>query len=241
MKCPSKMFNVAPTKRRSRLGMTLIEVMVALAMFSAIGALIYGGFSQTSRAKQVLGAQLDRYHELRVGMERMVRELSMAYMSTHYNPLSSLRTMRTTFIGKASGFGDRIDFTAVSHTRIYRDAKESDQEEISYFVTDDAKGDTKVLARRVQARPDDKPEEGGRIEVLISDVLEFELEYLDQASWEWVETWDAVQGSGQTNRLPAQVRIKVTVPGVDGKKKREVFGTRAILPMTWAFNHANYL
>lgn len=229
------------TRARRQRGMTLIEVMVALAMFAAVGALLYGGFSQTSRAKQVLNTQLDRYHELRVGLERMVRELSMAYMSTHYNPLSSLRTMRTTFIGKDSGFGDRIDFTAVSHTRVYRDAKESDQEEISYFITDDAKGEKKVLARRVQARPDDKPEEGGRIEVLISDVLDFELEYLDQASWEWVESWDAVQGSGQTNRLPAQVKIRVTIPGVGGKTKREVFGTRAILPMTWAFNHANYL
>jgi general secretion pathway protein J len=228
-------------RAHTRRGMTLIEVMVALAMFASIGALIYGGFSQTSRAKQVLNGQLDRYHELRVGLERMVRELSMAYMSTHYNPLSSLRTMRTTFIGKDSGFGDRIDFTSVSHTRVYRDAKESDQNEISYFVTDDAKDDDKkVLARRVQSRPDDKPEEGGRIEVLISDVLDFEIEYLDQATWEWVESWDAVQGSGQTNRLPAQVKIRVTVPGIDGKKKREVFGTRAVLPMTWAFNHANY-
>jgi general secretion pathway protein J len=225
---------------RSKAGMTLIEVMVAMTVFAAIGALIYGGFSQTSRAKQVLNAQLDRYHELRVGMERMVRELSMSYMSTHYNPLTSLRSMRTTFMGKDSGFGDRIDFTAFSHTRVYRDAKESDQEEISYFVTDDPDGEHKVLARRVQSRPDDKPEEGGRIEILISDVLDFELEYLDPATWEWVQSWDAVQGSGQTNRLPSQVKIRVTVPRIDGKKGREVFGTRAIVPMTWALNHANY-
>jgi general secretion pathway protein J len=220
--------------------MTLIEVMVALTMFAGIGAMIYGGFAQTSRAKRVLNAQLDRYHELRMGLERMVRELSMAYVSTHYNPLTSLRSMRTTFIGKDSGFGDRIDFTSVSHTRVYRDAKESDQNEISYFVTDDPKEDKKVLARRVQTRPDDKPEEGGRVEILISDVLDFEVEYLDQATWEWVQSWDAVQGSGQTNRLPAQVKIRVTVPSINGKKGREVFGTRAILPMTWAFNHANY-
>jgi general secretion pathway protein J len=239
MKARPKMLHDVRVRRR-RLGMTLIEVMVALTMFAGIGALIYGGFSQTSRAKQVLNTQLDRYHELRVGLERIVRELSMAYVSTHYNPLTSLRTMRTTFMGKDSGFGDRIDFTSVSHTRVYRDAKESDQNEISYFVTDDPDGEKKVLARRVQARPDDKPEEGGRIEVLISDVLDFELEYLDQATWEWVQSWDAVAGSGQTNRLPAQVKIRVTVPSINGKKRREVFGTRAILPMTWAFNHANY-
>lgn len=230
----------APRTGTRQRGMTLIEVMVAVVMFAGVGAIIYGGFAQTSRAKTVLGTQLDRYHELRVGMERMVRELSMAYVSTHFNPLSSLRSMRTTFMGKDSGFGDRIDFTSVSHTRVYRDAKESDQNEISYFVTDDPKGDGKVLARRMQSRVDDKPEEGGRVEVLISDVLEFDLEYLDSASWEWVRSWDAVTGTGQTNRLPTQVKIMVTIPSIDGKKGKETFGTRVSLPMTWAMNHANY-
>jgi general secretion pathway protein J len=230
--------SVSRTQRRS--GMTLIEVMVAMVMFAAVGALIYGGFAQTSRAKQVLNEQLDRYHELRIGMERMVRELSMAFVSINANPLS-LRHMRTTFVGKEIGFGSRIDFTSVSHTRIYRNSKESDQNELSYFLADDPKGEGKVLARRMQPRIDERPEEGGRVEVLISNVLEFQLEYLDPATWEWLRSWDAVSGVGQTNRLPAQIRIKLVVPGVDGKRRQDVFGTRVTLPMTWAFNHAAYL
>ena len=222
-------------------GMTLIEVMVAMAMFAIVGSLVYGGFAQTSRAKRRLETQLDRYHELRMTMERMVRELSMAYVSTHYNISPSLQGMRTTFIGKDSGFGDRIDFTSVSHTRIYRDAKESDQNELSYYLTDAPDGEGKVLARRMQSRPDDKPTEGGRVEVMLTDVLEFDLEYLDPVNWEWVKDWDAVQGVSQTNRLPAQVKIKLTVPSLSpGSEKREVFVTRAVLPLTWAFNHANY-
>jgi len=220
--------------------MTLIEVMVAMAMFAVVATLVYGGFAQTSRAKRTLEVQLDRYHELRVAMERMVRELSMAYVSTHLNITPSLQGMRTTFIGKDSGFGDRIDFTSLSHTRIYRDAKESDQNEISYFVTDAPSGEGKVLARRMQPRPDDKPNEGGRVEVLIADVVEFDLEYLDSATWEWVKDWDAVTGSSTTNRLPTQVKIKLTIPSIDGKGKRETYVTRAVLPLTWAMNHANY-
>lgn len=226
--------------RTARKGMTLIEIMVAITMFAAVGALVYGGFAQTSRAKRTLERQLDRAHELRMALERMVRELSMAYVSTHVNISPSLQGMRTTFVGKDSGFGDRIDFTSVSHTRVFRDAKESDQNEISYFVTDAPDGTGKVLARRLQARPDDKPNEGGRIEVLLSDVSEFDLRYLDSASWEWVESWDAVTGVGQTNRLPAQVKIKLTVGAINNPEKRQTFVTRAVLPMNWAFNHANY-
>ncbi len=225
---------------RGRAGMTLIEVMVAMTLFAAVGALVYGGFAQTSRAKKTLEAQLDRYHELRMAMERMVRELSMAYVSTHINITPSLQGMRTTFVGKDSGFGDRIDFTSVSHTRVYRDAKESDQNEISYFLTDAPDGHGKVLARRMQSRPDDKPEQGGRVEVLLTDVVEFELEYLDSATWEWVESWDAMAGVSQTNRLPTQVKIRITIPSIADPDKRESYVTRASLPMTWAFNHARY-
>ncbi len=221
-------------------GMTLIEVMVGMTLFAAVGALVYGGFAQTARAKKTLEVQLDRYHELRMAMERMVRELSMAYLSTHVNVTPSLQGMRTTFVGKDSGFGDRVDFTSVSHTRVYRDAKESDQNELSYFLTDAPDGHGKVLARRMQPRPDDKPDQGGRIEVLLSDVLEFELEYLDSATWEWVDSWDAVSGVSQTNRLPTQVKIRLTIPSIANPEKREVFVTRAALPLTWAFNHAKY-
>jgi general secretion pathway protein J len=161
-------------------------------------------------------------------------------VSTHLNISASRQGMRTTFLGKDSGFGDRVDFTSVSHTRVFRDAKESDQNEISYFLTDAPDGEGKVLARRMQVRPDDRPEEGGRVEVLLTDVIEFDLEYLDSVNWEWVKDWDAVQGTGTTNRLPAQVKITLTVPSLANPDKREVFATRAVLPMNWAFNHANY-
>ncbi len=36
-----------------------------------------------------------------------------------------------------------------------------------------------------------------------------------------------------------QVRIRLTVPGIANPKRKETFGTRAVLPMTWAFNHSN--
>jgi general secretion pathway protein J len=225
---------------RSRAGMTLIEVMVAMSMFAAVGALVYGGFAQTSRAKKVLEGELDRYHEIRVTLERMVKELSMAYVSIHQNQSASLQTMRTQLVGKDSGFGDRLDFTSLSHTRLYRDAKESDQNELSYFLTDAPDGDGKVLARRMQPRIDDHPDEGGRVEIMLENVLEFDVEYLDPVTWEWLKSWDTTSGTGQANRLPAQVKIMITVPGIKRDTKREVFGTRASLPLTWALNHSAY-
>jgi hypothetical protein len=55
-----------------------------------------------------------------------------------------------------------------------------------------------------------------------------------------VKGWDTTSGTGQANRLPAQVKLLLTVPGVAKENQREVFGTRAILPLRWALNHAAY-
>lgn len=220
--------------------MTLIEIMVAVTIFAAMGALIYGGFAQTSRAKKTLEVQLDRYHAISAALERMTRELSAAYVAVQVNPNQSLQVVKTAFVGKDSGFGDRLDFNSLSHIRMYRDAKESDQNELSYFLTDSRKGGTKILARRMQPRPDDRPGEGGRVEVLLDDVVELEFEYLDQNSREWVRSWDSTSAAAQMNRLPAQVKILITVHGVLNGRKDEVFGTRVSIPITYALNHASY-
>jgi general secretion pathway protein J len=225
---------------RRRAGMTLIEIMVAMTLFAGIGALIYGGFAQTARAKQRIEAQMDRYHAISIALERMVRELSAAFVSVHVNPLASLASARTAFIGKGGGFSSRIDFTSFSHTRIFRDAHESDQNELSYFLAEHPSGEGKVLARRMQPRIDDDPQEGGRVEIMLQDVLEFELSYLDPTSGEWIESWDTTNSALQANRLPAQVKILLTVPGIIRSKEREVFGTRAVLNLNWALNHAAY-
>lgn len=220
-------------------GLTLIEIMIAISIFAAVGALIYGGFAQTARAKRTLETQLDRYHAIGAALERMTRELSAAYISVPINPNLPQQNMRTAFVAKESGFGDRLDFTSLSHVRMYRDAKESDQNELSYFLTDAPRGDGKVLARRVQPRIDDKPGEGGRVEVLLEDVLEFDMEYLDPVSKEWVRSWDSTSAAGQMNRLPVQVKILLTVPGITRGKQREVFGTRVSVPITYAINQVN--
>jgi general secretion pathway protein J len=220
--------------------MTLIEVLVATAMVAIMGTLVYGGFAQTARNKRTVERQVDRYHAIGAALERMASEISQAYVSIHVNSNTALQTMLTSFVGESSGFGDRLDFNSLSHIRMYRNARESDQNELSYLLTHSVDGETNVLARRVQPRPDDQPGEGGRVEVLLEDVLELDFEYLDPISQEWVEKWDTLSPAGQMNRLPAQVKIRIVVPGILDEREEEVFGTRATLGLQWAMNHAVY-
>jgi general secretion pathway protein J len=221
--------------------MTLIEVLVAITILAIVATVVFGGFSQTMRNKQRIEQQADRSHVIRVALERMVAELSMAYVSIQVNPNPALQTMNTCFIGGRSGRAHRIDFTSFSHRRLYRDAHESDQNELSYFVTDHPDDhERRVLARREQNRIDEDPQSGGTTQVLVDDVLDFQLEYFDAVNSVWTDSWDTREVTHQPNRLPMQVKIILTVPDERAPNHRRTFTTRATPMITWALNHAIY-
>jgi len=227
-------------KRRTS-GMTLIEAMVAVTILGIVTTVVYGGFSQTMRNKRRIEDQSDRAHVIRVAMERIARELSMAFVSIHVNPNPQLQSILTCFHGYREGRGSRVDFTSFSHQRLYRDAHESDQNELSYFLAQDPEHPGgRVLARREQRRIDAEPERGGQVTILVEGVRQFELEYLDPVTTDWVDSWDAAPNGTQANRLPTQVRIRLEVEGTIEARRTEVYATRATIPTSWALNHAVY-
>jgi general secretion pathway protein J len=227
--------------RTRLLGMSLIEVMIAVTILAVISTLIYAGFVQTARNKSRVESQTDRALEVTGALERMVRELQSAFVSAQINQSPSLQVVRTAFVGTDRGSRDRLDFTSFSHQRLYRDAKESDQNELSYYVARDPDDSSKrVLVRREQARIDDDPLKGGTLQVVLHDVDTLELEYLDPITNEWVRAWDTVQATGQPNRLPAQVKIIIGVVSMDGRRRTQKIGTRVSLPIRYGLNHAIY-
>ena len=222
-------------------GFTLLEVVLAVAILAIVGTMIYGGFSQTSLNKARIQEDVDHSRVVHMALERIVRELSMAFVSTHVNVSLDLRVSNTAFIGIDEGLRDRIDFTSFSHRRLRRDARESDQNEISYFVTEhpDEPG-VNVLARREQNRIDEDPQKGGKSQILIEGIEAFDIEYYDPLLSDWVQTWSSVDPLAQPNRLPTQVRVRLTVTDPRRPSRNQTFGTRVTLPITYALNHANY-
>jgi len=222
-------------------GFTLLEIILAVSVLALVGTMIYGGFSQTALNKARIEEDVDHSRIIHMALERMARELTMAFVSTHVNPSLDLRVVDTAFIGKDNGKDDRIDFTSFSHRRLYRNARESDQNEISYFVTEhpDDPG-VQVLARREQNRIDDDPRRGGKSQILVENVEEFNLEYFDPLLTDWVQTWDTEDMLAQPNRLPTQVRIRLAVKDPRRRGETQAFGTRVMIPLTYALNHANY-
>jgi general secretion pathway protein J len=227
--------------RERRAGITLVEALISIAILAIVSTMIWQAFSQTSRNKRIVERESDRYHVIQMAMERMSREISMAFVSDHLNPDMSLQVVKTCFVGTDRGRGDRLDFTSFSHQRLYRDAHESDQNELSYFVTrhpDDR--EIRVLARREQNRIDARPRQGGRVQIMVEDIENFQLEYYDDRTGDWRREWSAAIDGQDRNRLPYMVKIILTVPDIRDRRKEMVFSTRTTIPIIWGLNHASY-
>jgi general secretion pathway protein J len=212
-------------------GMTMIEVIVAISILAMIAVLIHGVVDSLSRGKKGEGMRAERAHAGREALQHIVRDLSAAYLSSHLPANQALMVGRTAFVGRSSSQADRIDFAAFAHRRTERDTHESDQAEVGYFALNDPDVPGKVdLLRREQTPIDLDPLRGGVTNVLAEDIEEFHLRYLDPSTGRWLDTWDTTQISGQPNRLPLAVDIRLVLKGV-GDGPRYEYATKVFLPI----------
>lgn len=201
-------------RRASESGFTLIELLIATGVLAAICMLIYSAFAGMRSSKEGVERIDDRYHEGREALRRITRELASAYISLH-RPLDPvLLQVKTAFIGTRGTPADRLDFNSFSNRRFDKNSHESDQCELSYFGASDPKqSGVTDLVRRISPKLDLKPDKGGRVEVLATDIDLFKLKYLDPLTGMWAETWDSTDTVTHTNQLPIYVHVKLVLNG----------------------------
>lgn len=193
-------------------GITLLEVLVSVAILAMISVLIYGAFDGMTRAKKGVNRVNQRYREGRLAIRRLAREIPSAFISGHQPIDQSLIVRETLFVGENSTPADRLDFTSFSHRRFLADTHESDQNEISYFGSQDPDVSGKTdLARREQVGIDLEADRGGTVQVLAEDIDLFDLEYLDPISGLWQDRWDSTSTMAQMGRLPLQVKVTLVL------------------------------
>jgi general secretion pathway protein J len=200
--------------RRREQGFTLIEVLVAVAILAVMMLIAYGTTSTTAKAKKGYEEVQDRYREVRVAMNRVVSDLSMAYVSQ--NEDRSVLEPRTFFVGESGGSADQVRFSTFAHTPLVANANESDQTIISYAIEADRDDRTRdnLMRRETRRLPtgDEKWDQTkASNDILLSGVKSFKCQYFDPLDREWKDSWSTQNTDGRAPRLPDRVRVTIVV------------------------------
>jgi len=192
--------------RRARRGLTLIDTLISVAILLVISTFTVQAMRNTVRLNNLLKQQ-DR--TLRAPMALLRRELQLAFLT---EDITAKETYETVFVGEDQD-PDILWFNTRAHQRRYRDARESDQAEITLFAErmpriDGIPDEGLILYQRESPRVDGEPGEGGDVTPIAYNVKEFNLRYLDGNVNEWKDEWDSRKAEF-ANRLPRAVELSM--------------------------------
>ncbi len=213
----------------NRRGFTLLEVVVAIGILAMIGMLTLETLSSALDTRDVLEEEDAANQSARVALDRLRRDLRLAYLTEN---TSAVNTYRTQFIGKNDD-PDQLWFTTLSHHRMYRESRECDQTEVTYWTEDDPTMDgAKVLLRREAPRIDHEPEKEGLISPLAYHLKDVNYRYINPKTNTWADEWDTT-GVDTANFLPRAVQIALVFlvpdPDEEGKLVERPYATTVLL------------
>ena len=199
-------------------GFTLMEVLIAIAILAIVLSTVYESFVMTRKAIGKTEASIEELRGVRAAYSRMMQDVSMAFLVKDND--------RTFFKGtdeSSEGYpNDSIDFTAYSNRIRNKDAKESDQAEVGYYMKRGNEGGS-VLMKRIKRRIDENPGYGGDSFEITEDIVGLNFRYLDNDAW--VDSWD----STVNKNIPQAVEITIIVKDSSGTER--TFKSIAEIPL----------
>lgn len=215
--------------RNCRRGFTLIEVLLAVALISVVMLLIWQTTSQSISAKKKIETRQEFYHFARVAVDKMVQDLSMAFLMSgnqHLGQKQGSPLIKTIFDGDA----DTLSFASLAHLRLFEGSPESEAAEISYKIERDPEDrENSILYRRESKGVDDKPEEGGAWVPLAYKIRELKAEYYDGDKFDWKSSWNSE--NTEKGKLPRAVKLALTFEHPSDPEKELPFTTTVLLGM----------
>ena len=195
-------------------GFTLIEVLLAVFIASIVMAVLYASFFQIIKAKEKVEEELELYHEARVIFSKMTKDLATAFPRGNVNSVIS-NTNSDYFIGGQEGNFSTLTFTSLSRTPA-KNAKESDQTEISYFI-EPTENDLELFSLMRRDDPTIGIDGGGSEYPISERIVEFTLSYLGEPSpstenQELAFEWNSVESS-----LPNAVNVNIVLRSPRGE------------------------
>lgn len=167
-------------------GFTLMEALAALT----IGSLLVISAVSATQALTTTREKMDRRTERSAQARRALETITGALRNVRRDASEADKPVVIGYRGDSSG-GDRINLAVIDDRRVRRDGPESDQYEVSFFLsaTDQNRPLPSLMCRRDHAL-DDHIEEGGIVTAVADGIVGLTFEYRAVDSWynEWATT-----------------------------------------------------
>jgi prepilin-type N-terminal cleavage/methylation domain-containing protein len=217
-----------PTQRR---GFTIIEVMLALGIFSMVLLSIYTVWTSILRATKAARTAADSAQRARISMRALTDALTTAQMFTANMPPQNPNAYYS-FIADMSGDFGSLSFVAHLPATFPGVGRYGDQivRRVTFTIEKDKTEGLNLVMRQgplmQMLDPDFEPYEL----VLAKDVQLFGFEFWGQnprtGQWEWVEEWNS------TNQLPRLVHVGLGLGKTANGEAQDVVHRYIALPAT---------
>ena len=217
-------------------GMTLIEVIIAMALFSMVAVFTVSSTSVGMRLKKKIQGSSDYYHNARTAIRQLDRDISLAYhayQDTRQGELNRKQILSTnpyevyTIDSFFKGEKEKLFFSSSSHQRLYKNTNETDTCEVVYYLEPDDKNPGLFnLYKRQSTFIDEDIEQGGSLYLIANGVESMTFRYLRTEAKDgeeyWVDKWDSTTGDF-VSKFPLAVEVTlVFVPLQQPEKKLKV-------------------
>jgi general secretion pathway protein J len=190
--------------------MTLIEVVIALALFSLIALFTVSNTSVGFKIKSKLLASSDYYHNVRTALRQLDRDISLAYHAyqdtkqgetyKQQRLIAGTKNSSTNDVGSFfKGEKNKLLFSSASHQRLYKNTNETETSEVAYYLKEDENTPGVFdLYKRQSFFIDEDIEKGGSLYLVASGIESMSFRYLSTEARDgepnWVEKWDSTAG-----------------------------------------------
>lgn len=195
-------------------GFTLVELLVALAVFAAVAAIAFGGLAQIAQTRGALAASQDRFSAITRGLSSLGRDIQQTIS----------RPVRGNYgevLPALIGASDHIELTRLGFANPLAEAR-SNLERVVYGI------DQNVLQRGRFAVLDRAPGSVPATTPLFDQVTILQLRYLGVTDGIWRDVWPPPL-TGDPTVLPRAIELRVSLSDIG--ELRRVFDLPTAFPI----------
>jgi prepilin-type N-terminal cleavage/methylation domain-containing protein len=222
--------------RKGHEGFTLLEILIAMAIFALVLSMLYTAYTGTFRNMDETETQADIYHMARIALERIAEDLESAYIPPWAvgQETEGKTPQPAPFVGEDAQISDRSADTLLFFSRAHLvfDDEEVDTTvaRISYDVRQSAVGEEVfILYRSDTPGFEEGPEQGTGGLILCDNLHAVNFTYYDDKGRGY-DRWDSTNEEFK-DKLPVMVSIVLEFANDRNPEAPFKFVSGVVLPM----------